>query len=398
MLLTAIIVNYNVKHYLHQCLESLRRAAKGMEWEVYVVDNNSADGSIEYLNTVYPEGSFPELHIIANDNNPGFGRANNQAFAISEGKYVLYVNPDTFVSENALRDCVEFMDNHPDAGCLGVKMLNANGTFAMESRRGVPTPWASFCKVSRLGKLFPNSEKFGRYYLQHLPIDEPAEIEIVSGAFMMVNREIVSQVGVFDDDYFMYCEDTDLAYRMIKAGYHNYYLPTTILHYKGESTRRYSYSFVNIFYKAILIFFRKHFNNHFFVLRILIYIALYALGALSFIRGITFKGLYKIRTAIAPRKIRFFVLTDKQNTDNIDSLFATKTNVEYKMCADVAMSTQEIQEQIADYAPDYLVYDTEKYSYEQILSFAYNMPIKYSIGTYYPKQQMLLTNLFIFKK
>lgn len=400
MLLTAIIVNYNVKHYLYQCLESLRKAAKGLEWEVYVVDNNSSDGSIEYLKETYPEDSFPELHVIANTNNPGFGKANNQAFNVSEGEYVLYINPDTFVSEKALKDCLEFMQAHPDAGCLGVKMLNANGTFAMESRRGVPTPWASFCKITRLSKLFPKNKRFGRYYLQHLPVDEPAQVEIISGAFMMVKRDVVSNVGIFDEDYFMYCEDTDLSYRMIKAGLHNYYLPTTILHYKGESTRKFSYSFVNTFYKAILIFFGKHFNDNILLLKVLIYIALYVLGALSFLKRQVIRFCYVTRTAIVPRKTKFLVLTNEEHERLATELLSTRTDVDFKIHKGILSNHTELMEIMGNYKPDYVVYDTNMYEYGKILEFAHNMPKGYihNIGTLFPLKKMVLTNTFIFAK
>ncbi len=400
MQLTIIIVNYNVKHYLYQCLESLRRAAKGIEWEVVVVDNNSSDGSLEYLDQTYPEGSFPELRVIANNHNPGFGKANNQAFHETTGEYVLYINPDTFVCENTLSECLDFMAAHPDAGCLGVKMHNADGSFAMESRRGIPTPWASFCKVTRLSKLFPKSKVFGRYYMQHLPVDEPAIVEIISGAFMMVRRDIVSQVGIFDEDFFMYCEDTDLSYRMIKAGYHNYYLPAHILHYKGESTRKYSYTFVNTFYKAILIFFRKHYNHQFVLLRIIIYMALYFLGAMSFIYRQLRKLRYNIHTAIAPRKTRFAVLTSQDNMALATSLLSQRTDIDYQISTDYISSATEMHEMLASYSPDYIVYDTSIYSYDRILSLAAAMPAKPapSIGTLFPREHMILTNLFIFTK
>ncbi|MBO4487034.1 MAG: glycosyltransferase family 2 protein [Bacteroidaceae bacterium] len=398
MQLTAIIVNYNVKHYVLQCLLSLRRAAKGLDWEVFVVDNNSSDRSVEYLKENFSEGSFPQLHIIANADNPGFGKANNQAFLQAKGDYVLYINPDTFVSEDTLHQCLTFMEKHPDAGCLGVKMLNANGTFAPESRRGVPTPWASFCKITRLSKLFPRSKTFGYYYLQHLPINEPAQVEIVSGAFMMVKREVVSRVGVFDEDYFMYCEDTDLSYRMLKAGMHNYYLPTQILHYKGESTRQNTYSYVNNFYKAIFIFFKKHFNSHIFLLRILIYAAVYVLAAFSFLKRKYRQLAYKIRSSISPHKPRLLCLVSQENAEIISQLAATH-DFHTSLCTQPMHSAQQIIDSIGDFAPDYIVYDTTLYSYADILNLSHTMPRghNYPIGTLYPEQRMILTNLYIFK-
>lgn len=398
MLLTVIIVNYNVKYYLYQCLEALRRSCSGIDWEVYVVDNNSTDGSLSYIDQMYKDGSYPELHVISNKSNPGFGRANNQAYRCSKGEFVLFLNPDTFVSEHTISDCIKFMQEHPDAGCLGVKMLNADGSFAMESRRGVPTPWASFCKIVRLSKLFPLSKRFGRYYMQHLPIDEASQIEIVSGAFMMIRRSVGDRVGVFDEDYFMHCEDIDLSYRMLKDGLHNYYLPTPILHYKGESTKKYSYSFVNTFYKAILIFFHKHFNHHYFLLRIVIYIALYLLGALSFVRGQYRKYTYLIRNAIKPVVPSFLCVVGRENNGLIEAM-AKKYKFNFALLDAGNCDASVLKAKISDFRPDYLVFDMNDYKYEQLLDFAYELPLsqKVSVATLYSKQKLLLTYKYIFK-
>lgn len=397
MLLTVIIVNYNVRHYLFQCLDSLRRSCQGLSWEVFVVDNNSTDGSLEYLDKLYPQGSFPELHIIANNNNPGFGRANNQAYRCSAGKYVLFLNPDTFVGEHTITDSIEFMENHPDAGCLGVRMLNADGSFAMESRRGVPTPWASFCKISRLSKLFPLSKRFGRYYMQHLPVDKPAPIEIVSGAYMMMRRDVGDRVGVFDEDYFMHCEDIDLSYRMLKAGLHNYYLPTAILHYKGESTKRHSYTFVNTFYKAILIFFRKHFNHHYFLLRIVIYIALYILGAMSFVRGQYRKYTYLLKTIIKPSVPVFLCLLKPENVGLVESL-SERYGFRYVMCDCGIAWSEELEALLCAKKCDYVVFDMSQRKYEEVLDIVSSVTGKHraSVATLHPQQGILLTYKYIF--
>ena len=400
MQLSVIIVNYNVKHYVYQCLMSLRKAADGLDWEVIVVDNNSSDGSVEYLRVCFPDGTFPQLHIIANTDNPGFGKANNQAIGMAKGDYVLLANPDTFVSEETLRRCLDFMEQHPDAGCLGVKMLNSNGTFAPESRRGVPTPWASFCKITRLSKLFPHSKTFGYYYMQHLPINEPAQVEIISGAFMMLKREVVEKVGTFDEDYFMYCEDTDLSYRMLKAGYHNYYLPTQILHYMGESTRRNTYSYVNNFYKAIFIFFKKHFNSHIFLLRIFIYVAIYVLAALSFVKSTWRKMIYRLKTRLAPRKTQLLCLVREENMGIVSSL-AEKYDLEVRMFNHTVVDAAQLRNIVGDTDPFYIVYDTSLYNYSEVLNLAHAysaLPQSGStyVGTLYPDRQMILTNLHIF--
>lgn len=397
MLLSAIIVNYNVKYYLYQCLRSLHKACRGMEWEVFVVDNKSSDGSVDYLRETFPAEEFPELHIVANDENLGFGKANNKAFAMASGKYVVFVNPDTFVGEETLAECVGFMSAHADAGCLGVKMLNANGSFAMESRRGVPTPWASLCKITRLNKLFPKNKLFGRYYMEHLPLDKAARIEIVSGAFMMVNREVAEKMGVFDDDYFMYCEDTDFSYRMLLAGYSNYYYPAAILHYKGESTKRYSYSFVNTFYKAILIFFRKHFNKHFLFLRAIMYVAIYVLGFLSFVRGQYRECVYNLKRLISPHKPFLLCLSGEDHRAMLDEM-SHKFDFDYEMCVRKVENSAELAALVERHSPDYIMYDTTLYGYSEILSLAQALPAaqKRNIATLYPEKSMMLTPQYLF--
>ena len=234
--LTVIIVNYNVKFYVEQCLHSLRKALADVDAEVYVVDNHSHDGSVEYL-----QERFPQVNIIACMHNYGFAYANNVAIKQSQSQYVLLLNPDTFVAENTIQTMLSFMDEHPQAGGMGVQMLGADGQKAMESRRGLPSPMVSFYKMTGLCARFPQSKRFGKYYLSYLPWDAPAHIEVISGACMMVRREAFDKVGLLDEDYFMYGEDIDLSYRILKAGYENWYLPCQILHYKGESTHKSSF-------------------------------------------------------------------------------------------------------------------------------------------------------------
>lgn len=277
--LSIIIVNYRVKHYLDQCLLSVEKAIKGLDADVWVVDNRSGDDSISCLRRWHPE-----VHFIENSENLGFSRANNQAVRLSESDYVLLLNPDTVVGEDVLRECVSFMDRHPEAGAVGVKMLSADGRFAKESRRGVPTPVTAFFKMCGLCSLFPKSRWFGRYYLGFLDREEPCEIEIVSGAFMMLNRSAINKVGLLDEDFFMYGEDIDLSYRLLKGGYHNYYLPHPIIHYKGESTVKSSYRYVYVFYQAMLIFFRKHFGGYGLLVSYLVNVAVCLKGALAFLK------------------------------------------------------------------------------------------------------------------
>ena len=253
MKLSIVIVNYNVKFILEQCLHSVYSAIQNIECEVFVVDNSSVDGSCTMI-----KNKFPWVHLIENKDNVGFSRANNQAIRISKGEYVLLLNPDTVVEEDTFSKCISFMDLHPDGGGLGVKMIDGKGKFLPESKRGLPTLKVSFFKMFGFHKLMPHSKKCNYYYLGHLSNDEVHEIEILSGAYMFLRKSVLDEVGLLDEEYFMYGEDIDLSYRIVKAGHKNYYYPeTTIIHYKGESTKKASFKYVLIFYKAMEIFARK---------------------------------------------------------------------------------------------------------------------------------------------
>ncbi|MGV6861144.1 MAG: glycosyltransferase [Putridiphycobacter sp.] len=257
MKLSVIIVNYNVEYFLEQCLNSVYKALSHIEGEVFVVDNNSIDGSVEMV-----KEKFPQAHLIANKENTGFAVANNQAMKIAKGEYVLLLNPDTIVEEDTFKLVVSFMDEHPDAGGLGVKMIDGRGEFLPESKRGLPTPAVAFYKIFGISKLFPNSKKFGKYHLTYLDKEETHEIEVLSGAFMLMRKTVLDKVGLLDEAFFMYGEDIDLSYRIILGGYKNYYFPKTrIIHYKGESTKKSSVNYVFVFYNAMIIFAKKHFSQ-----------------------------------------------------------------------------------------------------------------------------------------
>lgn len=257
MKISVIIVNYNVEFFLEQCLNSVFAALKHVDGEVFVVDNNSIDGSVDMV-----RAKFPQVKLIANKVNTGFSKANNQALKIAQGEYHLLLNPDTIVEEDTFKSVVDFMDAHPDAGGLGVKMIDGKGNFLPESKRGLPTPSVAFYKIFGLASLFRKSKKFGRYHLSYLDKDEVHEIEILSGAFMLMRKTVLDKVGLLDEDFFMYGEDIDLSYRIILGGYKNYYFPKTrIIHYKGESTKKSSVNYVFVFYNAMIIFAKKHFSN-----------------------------------------------------------------------------------------------------------------------------------------
>ena len=257
MKISIIIVNYNVKYFLAQCLNSVLCAIEDMDTEIFVVDNNSSDGSVEML-----KEKFPAIKLIENHENVGFAKANNQAIREASGEYILLLNPDTLVESETFRKCVQFMDDHDDAGALGVKMLNGKGEFLPESKRGLPLPNVAFYKIFGLAKLFPKSKKFGSYHLTYLDNNEIHDVEVLSGACMMLRKSVLDKIGYLDEDYFMYGEDIDLSYRITQNGYKNYYYPKTkIIHYKGESTKKDSLNYVIVFYRAMQIFVKKHFSD-----------------------------------------------------------------------------------------------------------------------------------------
>ena len=258
MKLSVIIVNYNVQYFLEQCLMSVEKALVGIDAEVFVVDNVSKDDSVEMV-----RNKFPQVVLIANQENVGFSRANNQAMRLAKGEYVLLLNPDTLVEEDTFKKCIQWMDEHPQGGGLGVRMVDGSGKFLPESKRGIPFPMTSFYKISGLYRLFPHSSSINHYYLGNLSEMENNEVEILSGAYMFMRKKALDEVGLLDEDFFMYGEDIDLSWRILKGGYKNYYLADTrIIHYKGESTKKGSLNYVYVFYQAMDIFAKKHFSSN----------------------------------------------------------------------------------------------------------------------------------------
>ncbi|MGQ9847408.1 MAG: glycosyltransferase [Bacteroidales bacterium] len=259
MKLSIIIVNYNVKFFLSQCLNSVKLAIDQLSQpvEVFVVDNHSVDGSCFLI-----KEKFPWVKLIENKQNVGFSKANNQAIKQAQGEYILLLNPDTVLEQDTLKKVITFMDQHPDAGGLGVRMIDGKGNFLPESKRGLPTPQVAFFKISGLSKLFPKSKLFNRYHLGYLDEHTINEVDVLSGAFMLLRKKTLDEIGLLDETFFMYGEDIDLSYRITLAGYKNYYFPeTTIIHYKGESTKKGSVNYVRMFYSAMSIFAKKHFQS-----------------------------------------------------------------------------------------------------------------------------------------
>lgn len=358
MKISVVIVNYNVKYYVGQCIDSVRRALQGIDSEIIVVDNHSRDGSVDYLSKI--EG----VRIIESGHNLGFSKANNIAIRQSTAEYVLMLNPDTIVAEDAIRMIIDFADSHPQAGGIGVRMHNDWGTTARESRRGLPSPMTSFYKMIGLSKRLPQHRKFGRYYMGWLPWDSPSRIEVVSGACFLVRRKALDEVGLMDEDYFMYGEDIDLSYRLLKGGWENWFVPADIIHYKGESTQKTSFNYVHVFYNAMLIFMRKHYSHLSWLiiwpLQIAVYfIALLALMATLFDRmkkSLGFGGRYKIEFPVLylegsnTMKEKCRAIAMRKGLSVIDSLDDCKQNIVVRVFDPSEMSYADIIKHMSESA------------------------------------------------
>ncbi|MES2893572.1 MAG: glycosyltransferase family 2 protein [Bacteroidota bacterium] len=257
MQLSIIIVNYNVKYFLEQCLCSVVKASQNIAAEIIVIDNNSSDGSREYFNN-----RFEGVTFLWETENTGFSRANNKALKYACGELVLFLNPDTIVAEDVFEKCLQCLHQDTSIGALGVKMIDGSGIFLKESKRGFPGPLTSLYKISGFATLFPRSRIFARYYLGNKDENTTQEVDVLAGAFMMVRKTVLELTGSFDENFFMYGEDVDLSYRIQQAGYKNLYLADAcILHFKGESTKIGSLNYLKLFYGAMSLFVRKHFSG-----------------------------------------------------------------------------------------------------------------------------------------
>lgn len=280
---SVIIVNYNVKEFVQNLLHSLKKASKSLTTEIIIIDNASDDGSVELIRE-----EFHEVNLVASKTNLGFGKANNLGFQMASGKYLFILNPDTLVQEDTLEKLVAFFERTPDAGIIGCKILNPDGTLQLNCRRGFPSPWTSFCKVSGLSSIFPKSRLFARYNLTYLNEDETSEVDALSGSCMLLRKDVYEKIGGFDEQFFMYGEDLDLCFRVQKAGYKVFYVPDTkIIHYKGESTKRSSLDETKVFYGAMSIFVKKHFAYS-FLLELILH------SAIAFTKLLAFLSLRKL--------------------------------------------------------------------------------------------------------
>lgn len=285
--ISIVIVSYNVKYFLDQCISSVLQSRGVDAIEIIVVDNASADGTQAFI-----ESKYPNVNFIYNKENVGFSQANNQGVEQAKGEFVLILNPDTLLSTDTLATCLqrhnELTKEGISVGMLGAKMFDGSGTYLPESKRGFPTPFVSFCKIFGLSNLFPTSKIWNGYYLGHLSSEENQQVPILTGAFMFLKRSLYTEVGGFDEDYFMYGEDIDLSYRVEKAGYKNYYIADTkIVHFKGESTKKMTFDYVKRFYEAMIIFAKKHLNaSQVFAYTLAIQSAIYLKAGYSFVKNL----------------------------------------------------------------------------------------------------------------
>jgi len=353
---------------------------EGLNAEILVVDNHSSDDSITYL-----KAHFPSVRYIENRENMGFARANNIAIEQSRGEYVLLLNPDTIVGEGVLKAVLSFMERHPMAGAAGVCMLKADGSCAKESRRGLPTPMTALYKMSGLSRLFPNNKRLAHYYMGGISWDMPHQIEVVSGAFCFLRREALLQVGMLDDDYFMYGEDIELSCQLLLRGWENWYLPLKILHYKGESTAMTSYRYVHRFYKAMLIYIRKHYGVVSFAAYFL-KIAIVFKALMVVIRQTVHKLLCSFGISFQQKKRRSCYVFIGQSAMLDDCQKIAKDYGLSALFIEGSPTNMPVIPEKKEFSLTYLVYDMDVFDYTFVLNdMASRANEGYSMGTYASK-------------
>ena len=390
MKLSVIIVSYNARDYLWQCLFSLRKSLREVDAEVIVFDNHSHDGTVECLQPL-----FPEVKFISSNHNLGFARGNNRAVRQSEGQYVLLLNPDTIVAEDTISRALRFMDGNLRAGSCGVRMMNPCGTDARESRRGVPTPMTAFFKFTGLCSRFPQNHHLGRYYMGWLPWGEPGKIETVSGAFFLLRREALEAVGLLDEDFFMYGEDIDLSYRLLKDGWENWYLPLCILHYKGESTQKSSFRYVHVFYEAMLIFCNKHYKGIYRSILPLLKAAVNA-KAWTALCAVAFRRARKRMGFIEENATdSFYVMQIRPDHLNRCQRLATERGLwaEFHDANALALGNMsEIMSRRKGAQRAYIVFDASAFTYKDMFSAMHDyFADQASMAVYYPEENKIIT-------
>jgi len=319
--LSIIIVSYNVKEYLEKALISIYEASEGINKEIFVVDNNSYDGSCGMI-----KEKFRNVILIENSQNIGFSKANNIALKRSSGRYILLINPDTIVSGDTLLKMIYFFDNKPDCGAAGCKVLNPDKTLQLACRRGFPSPFTSFSKIVGLSKLLPKNKFFGRYNLTYLEPDQISPVDAISGSFMMVRKEVLEQVGYLDEDFFLYGEDIDWCYRIAKIGWKIYYYPETeIIHFKGRSSKKSGVDTGKEFYKSMGLFVEKHFKNRYLFYPLwFVKLGIWIRAGLFFL-GKIFK-LFSINIPILRNGKRRLIIFSNNNVTEINKTFKNINN------------------------------------------------------------------------
>ncbi len=323
--LSIVIVSYNVRYFLEQCLYSVEKAAKAcaIPVEIIVVDNQSADDSVGYL-----QPKFPTVQFISNKENTGYARANNQGWRLAKGNIILFLNPDTIIGEESLQQSIELLKQYDNVGAVGVRMVDGGGMYLPESKRGIPTPAAAFYKLSGLIHLFPRSEKIAQYYMGHLNNQSNYEVFVLAGAYLMVRKKILEETGGFDEQFFMYGEDVDLSYRIQKAGYKNVFIgKTSIVHFKGESTRK-DIRYLKLFYHAMRLFAKKHFAHQGWWLPLLIDITIACRMGLYYLSNLLY---FKINGRKRSRPVKTMVVAASgeaiQATEIFDNYPGVKRNI-----------------------------------------------------------------------
>lgn len=337
MQLSVIILNYNVRYFLEQCIISVQKALQTIDGEIIVVDNNSKDDSCQMVRQL-----FPTVKLIENKENLGFPKGNNIGVAQAQGKYICILNPDTVVAEDTFTKILKTENWQLNTGIIGCKLIDGTGNFLPESKRGIPTPWVAFTKIFGLYKLFPKSIFFNKYYAQHLTENQSGEVEILVGAFMVMPRKLYLEVGGFDENCFMYSDDIDLSYRVLKKGLKNYYYAeTTVIHYKGESTVR-DGLYIKRFQEAMNYFYGKHFKKS------MAFDTMMQLGTYAF--SILKKKQQKNTTFLPEEKIVF-----TKNTK-----FKTIKNAHYYSSLNSFKNSTKKTE---------IIFDTQSFSFTEIIQF-----------------------------
>lgn len=392
MKLSVVIVNYNVKFFLEQCLNSVLKATEHIVSEIFIVDNASSDNSLEYLRP-----RFPKVRFIANTDNVGFSKANNLAINQSSGEYVLLLNPDTFIGEDVITDCIKLMDSNPKAGGIGVKMLGTDGSFAFESRRGFPSPITSFYKITGLCSLFPYSQNFGKYYLRYLDENNINNIDVISGAYMFLRRETLKKCGLLDESFFMYGEDIDMSYRITLAGYKNYYIPSPIIHYKGESTKKDSFKYVYTFYDAMVIFFRKHFPYYSGAFSIMVKVFIYLRAFIALIRRLLNKLISFLGFKHKLKEVCFLVLGSETALRDI-RIICKNNNLSgkhhYVLANEKTAQQGHLNLGLNFDKFTHVVYDTNAFSYSKVIDLLATSTNRHKLelGTYSSGSKVLITS------